>query len=304
MGKELAQRWLSLLALPGVLFLGVAVAARVLGHRHPFSVTGLADTLTGWAARPAVATVGGQVVLFSAVVIGSAAAGLAAQALGSLCERLVLAADWPGWVWPLRQLAARYTDVRHRRWAAAVAVRDAERPRQAERRALRMPARSTALDSARAVLARFGEEEPERPTWSGDRINAVAARLDRDLQVDLAEVWPCIWLILAEDVRGQVTTARQALTRAAALSGWALLYLSLTVWWWPAALLSLGLALASRSRIRSSAEDYACLLEAAVRLHACDLATRLAAAAEPPAPAGPWMPAQPPGRGAAPSTEV
>jgi hypothetical protein len=38
--------------------------------------------------------------------------------------------------------------------------------------------------------ARISVERPERPTWCGDRINAVSLRLERDHHLDPAIVWP------------------------------------------------------------------------------------------------------------------
>ena len=82
--------------------------------------------------------------------------------------------------------------------------------------------------------ARIGLEEPDRPTWSGDRINAVIIRLDRDLNVNLADLWPYLLLQLPDQARTEIITARNDLSRAANLAGWALLYAPLTWFWWPA----------------------------------------------------------------------
>ncbi|MBT2423797.1 hypothetical protein J7F01_15260 [Streptomyces sp. ISL-22] len=57
-----------------------------------------------------------------------------------------------------------------------------------------------------------------------------------------------------------------------ALTAWALLYLPLTVWWWPAVLITAVLAVAGRQRTRAAADIYATLIEAAARLHARALA--------------------------------
>jgi hypothetical protein len=125
---------------------------------------------------------------------------------------------------------------------------------------------------AHRAMTRVALETPGRPTWSGDRLNAAAIRLEHDHHLDLVAVWPHLWLILPETTRAEITAARQALTRAISLTAWALLYLVLTVWWWPAALIALGLAVAGWWRIRAATDTYALLLEAATRLHAGDLA--------------------------------
>ncbi|WP_326770755.1 hypothetical protein OG978_44460 (plasmid) [Streptomyces sp. NBC_01591] len=42
LGKKLAERWFSLLVLPGALYLAVLAVAQTLGHTHPFDALRLA----------------------------------------------------------------------------------------------------------------------------------------------------------------------------------------------------------------------------------------------------------------------
>ncbi|MFJ4526202.1 hypothetical protein ACIP4Y_35690 [Streptomyces sp. NPDC088810] len=275
LGKKLAERWLSLLVLPGALYLAVATAAMALGQAHPFDLPRLTGQITAWANRPAVDTAGGQVMALTAVLASAAAAGLAAQALGSLIERLSLAADWPAWSAPYHRLAAWRTARRRYRWSAAAHVWHDHREHAARARSLGQQTDPASRQAAYRAMIRIAPEEPQRPTWSGDRLNAAAVRLERDLHLDLATVWPHLWLTLPEEVRTEITTARQNLTRATTLTAWALLYLSLTVWWWPAALVAATLALAGRARTHTATDTYALLLEAATRLHARQLADHL-----------------------------
>ncbi|MCP9985387.1 hypothetical protein LUX01_00440 [Streptomyces sudanensis] len=88
-------------------------------------------------------------------------------------------------------------------------------------------------------------------------------------------IWPHIWLMLPDTARTEITATRQALNRAAILIAWALLYLPLAWWWWPAAVIAVMLVLVGRRRIRTAADTYAVLLEAACRLHVRELAERL-----------------------------
>ncbi len=163
---------------------------------------------------------------------------------------------------------------RQRRWDAARAEyedlrllerapRPADRPRPRERH------------RAAHRCERISVERPERPTWSGDRIHATAVRLDRDAHINLLILWPHLWLVLPEEIRGEIGRARGALTRAAVLGGWALLYLPLAWWWWPAAPLAVALMITSARRLRAASDTYATLLEASVRLHLADLADKL-----------------------------
>ncbi|MFD0071371.1 hypothetical protein ACFVIY_02895 [Streptomyces sp. NPDC127166] len=124
-------------------------------------------------------------------------------------------------------------------------------------------------------MTRVALEEPTRPTWSGDRLDAAAVRLERDHGIDLVVTWPHVWLILPEEIRAEITAARQALTRATTLAAWALLYLPLAAWWWPTALITTTLALTAVSRTSTATGTYALLLEASTRLHTRDLVNHL-----------------------------
>ncbi|WP_371551401.1 hypothetical protein OG266_38450 [Streptomyces sp. NBC_00554] len=274
LGKKLAERWLSLLVLPGVLYLAVAVVAHTLGQGHPFSISRLTDQVTAWTHSPA-ATVGGQVVLLASVLVGAAGVGLVAQALGSLTERLCLAADWNAWPSPLKRLTRWRVTYRQQRWTTAYTNWDRLRDEAASVRARGRRAEPVERHAAQDAMTRIAHEWPARPTWSGDRIHAVAVRLEREHHLDLAVIWPYLWLILPDTTRTEIAAARQALTRATTMTAWALLYIILTVWWWPAALIATVLALTGRARIRSATDSYALLLGAATHLHARDLAERL-----------------------------
>ncbi|AZQ35792.1 hypothetical protein EJ357_21715 [Streptomyces cyaneochromogenes] len=274
LGKKLAEQWLTLLVLPGALYLAVVAAGHTLGHGAALDVGRLTQAVSAAARDPQVTTVGGQVVLLTAVLAGAAAAGLAAQALGSAVERAALAAGWAAWPWPFGELAERRTAHRRRRWDA---LRAAYEVLLTQERAPRPADRPSPLERHRAArrCERVSVERPERPTWSGDRIHAAAVRLDRDTHISLLVVWPHLWLVLPEETRLEIGRARAALTRAAVLGGWALLYLPLTWWWWPAAPLAATLVTISARRLRTASDTYATLLEASARLHLTDLAVKL-----------------------------
>jgi len=276
LGQKLAERWLTLLVLPGALFLAVGAAAHSLGHTHALDYHYLTERITDQARTSAAATLGGQVVLLGATLAASAAVGMAAQGLGSVVQRTTLAADWRTWPRPLRLLAQACVYRRHARWTAAT-----HRYRQqldADARVLARQQRHADPAPRRAAhhaMMRIAAEAPDRPTWSGDRVHGVAVRLERDHHLDLPALWPYLWLTVPETTRAEITAAEQAVTRATTLGGWALLYAPLSVWWWPAAPLAAALALTARYRLRRVIDTYAQLLEAVVRLHAKDLAAQL-----------------------------
>lgn len=275
LSKKLAEKWFSLLVLPGALYLALGLTAHSLGHNHALDVSQLTNKITKWASSPAVGTVGGQVVLLTAVLAGAAAAGLAAQALGSVVERLRLAADWERWPSPLRQLAAWMVNRRQQRWNTAVIDWAAHRDRAARARADDRRMDATTRHLAHRRMMRIAPEYPGRPTWSGDQIQAVTVRLEREHHLDLDVVWPHLWLILPEIVRNEIASARADLVRSASLVAWAFLYLPLGVVWWPALLIAAGLGLAGRRRGRVCVDTYSLLLAAATRLYARELGEHL-----------------------------
>ncbi|QUX27804.1 hypothetical protein KGD83_21330 [Nocardiopsis akebiae] len=306
LGRRLTERWVSTLALPGALYLAVATAAYALGWSGAWDAGHLAERVTGWAADPRVDTFGGQALVLAAVLAGSTAVGLVARGLGWLVERLWTAADWERWPPPLRGWTGRWVRSRRARWdrlrgeverargGGAEAERsegtararsrseEAERARRrgGEVRRARSGGGEEAFAKAYDRMARISPERPERPTWCGDRIAAVRTRLARDHRADLPVLWPHLWLVLPEEERVEVTAAREDLALATGLTAWALLYLPLAVWWWPAALVAAAVAGIAWVRARSATGNYATLVEAVVRLHSVELADRVGVAHE------------------------
>ncbi|WP_405717343.1 hypothetical protein OG607_00655 [Streptomyces sp. NBC_01537] len=282
---KLAERWLTLLVLPGAFYLAAATTAHTLGWGHALDLHRLTTVVTTRTKNPTATTTGGQIVLLAATLAGAAAAGLAAQALTSVVERLALAGDWQTWPRPLRTIAEQRTNRRRQAWTTAhtsyhqllaaaearVVADDAQHPpTEAELTVVR-----DERYAAYRKWFRIGPEKPDRPTWSGDRLHAVTVRLDRDLHLHLPIVWPYLWTVLPEPTRNDLTTARTTLTKATTLTAWALLYLPLTLWWWPALPLSAAIALTGWRRTRTTTDTYAQLLEATTRLHLTTLAAQL-----------------------------
>ncbi|MEV7887773.1 hypothetical protein ACWD3I_16125 [Streptomyces sp. NPDC002817] len=272
LGKRLADRWLSLLVLPGALFLGVLAAGRALGHGRWYAVGDLPARLDRHT-RTLAGSTADTVSLLVAFLLAAAACGLAAQALGSLAERLWLAGDWHGWPRglhrPVRRLIARR--------ARIYAERSAEAASAAANAGLEPPPRDAAHRAAVAAtrMARVADGPPVRPTWPGDRLQAVAERLRDGLGLRVAVVWPHLWLHAPDATRAEVTEAREAMRRAATLAGWGVLYLVVAAFWWPGAVIACGVVLTAWYRFRAATDAYATLVESAVRLHVQELARSL-----------------------------
>ncbi|KAA9158556.1 hypothetical protein FPZ12_022200 [Amycolatopsis acidicola] len=275
LGKSLADKWLGLLALPGALYLAVVAVAGALGQSHALDVPQLVRQVTAWAHAPAAGTVGGQVVLLLALLAGSVMTGLVARVLGAGIERVVLAAGWHSWPRWIRPLAQWRTLARRRRWDNAHAGYSAAWTEAAQAKALGRKVDAEPRHAALRARSAIAAERPDRPTWSGDRIHGVSERLRRDHRLDLALLWPHLWLVLPEQERTEITAARTSITRATELGAWALLYAPLVILWWPAGVVAVVLAIGARGRVRATTDTYAQLVEAAVRLHTRDLAERL-----------------------------
>ncbi|MEU3643266.1 hypothetical protein AB0E59_07810 [Lentzea sp. NPDC034063] len=275
LGKNLADKWLSLMAVPGALYLAVLLTARALGQSHTFDVNTLTTSFTGWAKGFSVSSTGGQVALLAAALAACGAVGLVARGLAGGIERVVLAAGWRRWPAPLRWAANRRVARRRRRWDDASRHLDRLREKSARAAALRKPYDDDELSRAREAVHRIALTRPDRPTWSGDRVQAAAARLLRDHRIDFGLVWPHLWLTLAAPQQDEISAARDTLGRAALLGSWAVLYAPLAFMWWPAAPVALVVAVTAHHRFREAVQVYAQLLEAAVRVYTGPMASQL-----------------------------
>lgn len=276
LGQKLAEQWFTLLVLPGALYLAVTLGGLVLGQADALDVVRLTRQITAWSKEPVAKSAGGQITLLAAVLAGSAVIGLVARAIGHAIENLALATDWTMWPRSLHRLAERRVEARRGRWDEAHTLYAEAADRALAVRATGVRADRRERDRAYAVMVGIAENCPERPTWAGDRIHSVVLRLRDDLGIDLSRVWPAMWLTLPDTARAEITAARTGLSSSAALAGWALLYAPLAMWWWPAAVIAVVLALTGRSRFRSATEEYALVLEAAARVQAVALAQQLA----------------------------
>ncbi|MGW0881498.1 hypothetical protein [Streptomyces sp. NPDC002671] len=253
LGTKLAERWVSLLVLPGALFTALAAVASALGHRHALDGRRLSHTAEHFAIRYDHRPVSAA-LLAAAAVAAAAAVGLLARGLGTVVEKIWVMAG-PAW------LAGPLVGWRRDRWTRA---HDAAEHASAKERAARVAIRN--------VVALT---EPARPTWIGDRLRSVGVRVQSQYGLDFPFAWPRLWLLLPETCRNDVIAAREAMTGTATQSGWGVLYLCLGTLWWPAALAGVVLLLLGWRRGRYAAGNLADLTESAVDLYATELARSL-----------------------------
>ncbi|MEV4248479.1 hypothetical protein AB0J63_34335 [Streptosporangium canum] len=266
LGKQLVTRWIASLVIPGTLLAGAVILAHLLGHAHALEFAVLRSRLDTLAATPAGGHSGTVLIAVGAFLLGSAAAGLTATALGLLVE----------WTWtltgsvpPLKWIAG----LRHHRWEKAEG-----RAKKAERELLADTGDALLRARARRAIARRDAiclVEAERPTWIGDRLRAADVRVHRSYRVDLAAVWPRLWLVLPDAVRTELVAVQDRCASAARLAGWGLFYVALGAFWWPALIVGAAALVISRYRSRLAVAVYADLVEASVDLYSRDLAVQL-----------------------------
>lgn len=287
LGKGLADKWLALLVLPGLLFTAAAVCAYHLGQAHPLDTRPLASWLDRLTTTP-TAHHGSTVILAATVLLlASAAAGLAAGGLGAALQRLWAATGIrPPMSWLLRLRQNRWAGLTDRepalRTAARQAIADAQDPDLTGRELVRV--RAGERQARRRHLAAL-RPLPQRPTRVAERFDATTTRAHTLYGLNLDLTWPRLWTILPDALRTDLTAARDAYTSAARLAAWALMYAALAVMWWPAVLLGVLVGGTAVVRSHAAAAVLADLIDTAVDLHVVDLAEKLHLdAAGPPSP--------------------
>lgn len=271
LGRKLAERWVTLLLLPGALYVAVVTVASVLGHGRALDLRGLGSWVDGLAAARGSGQ-GGIVVLVAAGALAAAAgAGLAAAALGEGVALLWVARGRRG---PGRWLAERRRERWRRAYAEVVGSRravalSAVPPHGAD------PEARAALRAALDRCRRISPVPADRPTWIGDRLRAVDLRVHHAYRVDLEALWPRLWLALPDPARAELAEASAAYRASARLTGWGLMYLLVALWWWPAAVVAVVVLATAWVRARVAAAALADLVEAAVDLYVRDVAAAL-----------------------------
>jgi hypothetical protein len=212
---------------------------------------------------------GFQAILIIALLLMVTGAALVVQALAGPTRRLWLG-DWPRVATPLRQ---RLTASRRTRWQLHVDER--RKLESAYPRNTRTPQQQDEINRAAQQANRAALAEPGTPTWMGDRMHAVEQIARNRHGLDLAFAWPRLWLVLPDTTRTEITAAHATFAAAVATGTWAWPYLLLSVLWWPAAVVALGIGVTGWARARAAITDLGALSEAAIDLHGRALAIAL-----------------------------
>jgi hypothetical protein len=272
LGKKAADRWLTLVVLPGLLWTATVAAATFLRHSAPADLRPVVDAVTAMAKGPHSA--GTVVAVLAGAMLASAAAGLIASGTGVLIRRMwVLPGFRRPTLWATRFRAWRWHRLNSKALALGNdAVRNAPPGGGSDGEVIVAGPKLAATWRRRD---RISVRPPARPTWIGDRWHASTARIHRDRGLDITLAWPHLWTVLPEQLRTDLTAAQSAYTTASTHTGWALLYLVPATQWWPAALIALAGTLVSTTRARSATTTLCALLEAAADLHTKTLAEQM-----------------------------
>jgi hypothetical protein len=263
-GQQLAQRWATVLVLPGLVFIAIAMAGHALGQTRSYDVPELVRSAqklaTQFDGRPvaAVLAVGG-------IALAAIAVALLAQGVGTAARSLWLVYRVP---WPFSAVVEFLVDKRGKAWKCASTKYDEARRPPA-------PADDVQLAKLADKRNRIALAPPIRPTWIGDRMASASTRVYSQYHLSLDFAWPRLWLVLPDLVRAEVKDARDSFDHASTLQGWGLLYMALGIEWWPAAVAGLFTVVLAWQRGRASMGTLADLVEAAFDLYAVSLATSL-----------------------------
>lgn len=261
LSQKLAEKWLSALAVPGLLLVVAVAAGTVLGHGSALDRSLLLERFGQWAKEAGQWPALGQIAVVAAIVLAAVAAGTLVRVCAEGAER-IWTGDWPG---PARSLAGRLTARRLARWQQI--ERDISRLREPAAASLRDDRVRQDLAELAARRDAIAFAPPRRPTFTGDRMAATETRLRHQYGIDVAACWSRLWLVLPEDVRTELRTSRSRVDAAVGGSVWAGCYLLLGCLWWPAAVAAVATGFVAWRRGRRAVTVHAELVESTVDVY-------------------------------------
>ncbi|MGW1738807.1 hypothetical protein ACWCPQ_08340 [Nocardia sp. NPDC001965] len=254
LGSKFAERWITLLALPGLLFALTLVLSwwvHPLGVAHALDPALLSDRLDKPPPRWLANTPHRLVFAALVTLAGAASAGIAAE------SSRVIARLWLGRGVVSGKLLGFF--LRRR-------IRQAENEVPRDQRARYLP---------------------ERATRIGDHLLLAEKRIHAQYGVGLIRIWPRLWHLCDDSERGPVQLAWNRYTAASMRAAWSLGYLALGLLWWPAAIAGGALYLSAWIAARRAAAEIGLLVEALTDIKLPELAAALGV----PLPHGRFTPA-------------
>lgn len=272
LATKLAERWATLLLVPGALFAVAAWFGVQLTHAHALDWHAVRQHTTATTAALTRESGATQAVLVAVGLLVATGVGLAVPALAGV-TRMIWLGQWPR---PFTALSRWRVDRRAARWRQRV-----ERRRELEStypRPWRTDEQQRQINTAAAQANGLSWTEPGRPTWMGDRGHSVEQIALNRYGLDLPFAWPRLWLVLPDVAREELTASNAAFVAAVATGTWAFPYLLLGTIWWPAAVVGVLVGITGWARARSAVAEFAALTEATLDLHARALAVAIGVA--------------------------
>lgn len=135
--------------------------------------------------------------------------------------------------------------------------------------------RAQDAEAAAIIRVRIALAPPVKALWIADRFAALESRVRAEYGIDLASVWPRLWLVLPEHARAELRSSVESWRASTAWGAWGVLYLLLIPACWPAAVLgALTLTWAVRCA-RDATERITDLAESACDHYVSDLVQSL-----------------------------
>jgi hypothetical protein len=263
-GEKLADRWAAA-AAPAVTFWAAVVAAWA-SRRGSHGLQSVVDVLSGRTGP-------GQVAVVVTALGVVAASAVIMQRLTPLALR-VIEGYWPSFLRPLGNLlvnrvTSRVDQASARLQALAPLVAAGE-PGSADRQKREEFVR---LDRRRRRVPR---PELRMPTRVGNTLRAAETRPTVKYGLDTVTTWPHMWLVLPDQARGELASARAALDASVSSCLWGLLFTATFPWAGWVALAGPAVATAAyKLWVTARAEVFADLVEACYDLYRMSLYRQL-----------------------------
>jgi len=120
-------------------------------------------------------------------------------------------------------------------------------------------------------------ERKQRPvSFTGRQLRLLDQRIQAEYHgLRIGLLWPRLWLLLPDSQRSAVQAAIDGIQHAALLTGWGLLYLMLSAWWWPGLVIGALHLIIARTASRTQVTAYTTLVESLVDISQHQLAAAL-----------------------------
>jgi hypothetical protein len=273
LASKLAERWLTLLALPGAVFVLAIWAGLSLGQENATDVHRLVMAADATATRISAWSAGAQIVAVVAITVAATGLGYLVRLAANLTCRIWLD-DLAG----IQAVTRRRAATLQRRWQEAEKTwKSLQRPYDPDGipAAPMGSAQAERSRKALATMARMAHTRPARATWMGNRIHSLESLLANHYDIDLTWTWPRLWTILPNSPRSDLAEANAAFTTAAIRATWAVPWLLLALAWWPALPIACALAISGWRTARTAIDTLATLTEAIIDTHGPALAVAL-----------------------------